>query len=401
MSQLMMKIEKRFVDKKTGQIFFQFQLGPFKRTMATTVGVALRRVMMGSSKTIAITSAHGDLYQGDSLREDVFEFSMNLQQVVIKSVVFPFLGTGKLQKKGPAIVTAGDIILPDGLELVNPYQYLCTLNEGYTLNLALVLSSPSRTRFESGIPLKSAVPLNTLGQITSSDENIPVQDLPNTINRRRKKRDLGDGEKNGKKSPNILTKDSPKSLPLDSVLVDPIYAPVQSCSFEIINVVGSYFPEYLELTKSGLNQTPEYLRMSIVTNGSIEPVLAVQDAVQELYGALSLFTPLTHIFSSYYNTLLAFNFKELSRNRSDQIIKQYFDIICKKIDLANLGISIENELSLRRNGISTIGHLISLPLSVLKSLGLTSKEFIELKSSLNKLGFWKEITVMDWESLQV
>jgi len=115
-----MKIEKRFVDKKTGQIFFQFQLGPFKKTMATTVGVALRRVMMGSSKTIAITSAHGDLYQGESLREDVFEFSLNLQQVVIKSVVFPFLGTGKLQKKGPAIVTAGDIILPDGLELVNP-----------------------------------------------------------------------------------------------------------------------------------------------------------------------------------------------------------------------------------------------------------------------------------------
>nr|YP_009550581.1 RNA polymerase subunit alpha [Eustigmatophyceae sp. Chic 10/23 P-6w]QAA11518.1 RNA polymerase subunit alpha [Eustigmatophyceae sp. Chic 10/23 P-6w] len=399
MSQLMMKIEKRFVDKKTGQIFFQFQLGPFKRTMATTVGVALRRVMIGSSKTIAITSAHGDLYQGDSLREDVFEFSMNLQQVVIKSVVFPFLGTGKLQKKGPAIVTAGDIILPDGLELVNPYQYLCTLNEGYTLNLALVLSSPSRTRFESGIPLKSAVPLNTLGQINNSDENIPIQDLPNTINRRRKKKDLVDGEKNGKKLPNILTKDSPKSLPLDSILVDPIYAPVQSCSFEIINVVGSYFPEYLELTKSGLNQTPEYLRMSIVTNGSIEPVLAVQDAVHELYGALSLFTPLTHIFSSYYNTLLAFNFNELAGNRSNQIIKQYFDVICKKIDLANLGLSIENELSLRRNGISTLGHLISLPLSVLRTLGLTSKDFLEVKSGLNKLGFWKDITIKDWESL--
>jgi len=285
------------------------------------------------------------------------------------------------------------------LELVNPYQYLCTLNEGYTLNLALVLSSPSRTRFESGIPLKSAVPSNTLGQIANSDENIPVQELPNTINRRRKKRDLIDGEKNGKKSPNILTKDSPKSLPLDSVLVDPIYAPVQSCSFEIINVVGSYFPEYLELTKSGLNQTPEYLRISIVTNGSIEPVLAVQDAIQELYGALSLFTPLTHIFSSYYNTLLTFNFKGLSRNRSDQIIKQYFDVICKKIDLANLGISLENELSLRRNGISTLGHLMSLPLSVLRNLGLTSKEFLELKSSLNKLGFWKDITLKDWENL--
>lgn len=400
MSQLMMKIEKRFVDKKTGQIFFQFQLGPFKKTMATTVGVALRRVMMGSSKTIAITSAHGDLYQGDSLREDVFEFSLNLQQVIIKSAVFPFLGTGKLQKKGPAILTAGDIILPEGLELVNPYQYLCTLNEGYTLNLALVLSSPPRARFESGIPLKSAPPLNTVGQTATSDESLPVQDSRNPLNRRKKK-DLADGEKNAKKSPNLLTKDSPKSLPLDSILVDPIYAPVQSCSFEIINVVGSYFPEYLELTKSGLNQTPEYLRMSIVTNGSIEPVLAVQDAVQELNGALSLFTPLTHIFASYYNTISAFHFKKSSKNLSNQIAKNYFDVICKKIDLSNLNLSTENELFLRRNGISTLGNIISMPVSVLKNLGLKNKEFLELKASLNKFGFWTEVTPKDWENIQV
>lgn len=396
----MMKIEKRFVDKKTGQIFFQFQLGPFKKTMATTVGVALRRVMMGSSKTIAVTSAHGDLYHGKSLREDVFEFSLNLQQVVIKSVVFPFLGTGKLQKKGPAIVTAGDIILPDGLELVNPYQYLCTLNEGFTLNLALVLSSPSRTRFESGVPLKSALPANTIGQITNSDENLPVQDLGATKNRRKKK-DVINAEKNIKESPNVLTKDSPKSLPLDSILVDPIYAPIQSCSFEVINVVGSYFPEYLELTKSGLNQTPEYLRMSIVTNGSIEPVLAIQDAVHELYGALSLFVPLNHIFASYQNTILAFESKELSRNYSDTITKQYFDVICKKIDLSNLNLSVNNELLLRRNGISTIGNLISMPLSVLKGFGLKNKEFLELKVSLSKFGFWKEIDKKDWESFEV
>ena len=395
-----MKIEKRFVDKKTGQIFFQFQLGPFKKTMATTVGVALRRVMMGSSKTIAVTSAHGDLYHGESLREDVFEFSLNLQQVVIKSVVFPFLGTGKLQKKGPAIVTAGDIILPDGLELVNPYQYLCTLNEGFTLNLALVLSSPSRTRFESGVPLKSALPANTIGQITNSDENLPVQDLGATKNRRKKK-DVINAEKNIKESPNVLTKDSPKSLPLDSILVDPIYAPIQSCSFEVINVVGSYFPEYLELTKSGLNQTPEYLRMSIVTNGSIEPVLAIQDAVHELYGALSLFVPLNHIFASYQNTILAFESKELSRNYSDTITKQYFDVICKKIDLSNLNLSVNNELLLRRNGISTIGNLISMPLSVLKGFGLKNKEFLELKVSLSKFGFWKEIDKKDWESFEV
>lgn len=391
MSQLIMKIEKRFVDKQTGQIFFQFQLGPFKKTMATTVGVALRRVMMGSSKTVAITSAHGELYQGNSLREDVFEFSLNLQQVVIKSNIFPFLGTGKLQKKGPAIVTAADIVLPDGLSLVNPYQYLCTLNEGYALNLALVLSSPARTRFESGIPLKSAITTTTTN-LGNNNESLPVNDLRRSINQRKKKT-FNESEKVPKKSVTILTKDSPKSLPLDSILVDPIYAPIQSCSFEIINVVGSYFPEYMELTKSGLNQTPEYLRMSIATNGSIEPVLAVQDAIQELYGALSLFLPLSYVFASSYNVTSSFDPNNLANQQSKHLTKHYFDEICKKIDLINLNLSVEIELLLRRNGISTLGDLIKSPLLTFKNIGLTNKEFLELKQAISKFGFWNDINL--------
>lgn len=391
-----MQIEKRFVDKKTGQIFFQFQLGPFKKSMATTVGVALRRVLMGSSKTVAITSAHGDLYQGNSLREDVFEFSLNLQQVVIKSNIFPFLGTAKLQKKGPAIVTAADIILPEGLSLVNPYQYLCTLNEGYTLNLALVLSSPARTRFESGIPLKSAITTTSTNQGNINNENLPVNDLRRSINQRKKKI-FNEGEKVTKKSVTTLTKDSPKSLPLDSILVDPIYAPIQSCSFEIINVVGSYFPEYMELTKSGLNQTPEYLRMSIATNGSIEPVSAIQDAVQELYGALSLFLPLSFVFASSYNVTSSFNIYQLSNQQSKHLAKYYFDEICKKIDLINLNLSIEIELLLRRNGILTLDNIIKTPLLTFKNIGFTNKEFIELKQAISKFGLWNDVNLTQWE----
>nr|YP_009131366.1 DNA-directed RNA polymerase subunit alpha [Trachydiscus minutus]AIB04100.1 DNA-directed RNA polymerase subunit alpha [Trachydiscus minutus] len=398
MSQLIMKIEKRFVDKKTGQIFFQFQLGPFKKTMATTVGVALRRVMMGNSKTVAITSAHGDLYQGNSLREDVFEFSLNLQQVVIKSNIFPFLGTARLQKKGPAIVTAADIILPQGLSLINPYHYLCTLNEGYTLNLALVLSSPTRTRFESGIPLRSATIINTTNQGNNNNESLPVNDLKRSINQRKKKA-FNEDEKAPKKSVSLLTKDSPKSLPLDSILVDPIYAPIQSCSFEIINVVGSYFSEYMELTKSGLNQTPEYLRISIATNGSIEPVLAVQDAIQELYSALSLFLPLSYVFASSYNVTSSFDINNISNQQSKRFAKNYFDEICKKIDLINLNLPVEMELLLRRNGISTLGNIIKTPLLTFKNIGFTNKDFLELKQTISKFGFWKDISLANWEAI--
>jgi DNA-directed RNA polymerase alpha subunit len=300
-----------------------------------------------------------------------------------------------LQKKGPAIVTAGDITLPNGLSLVNPYQYLCTLNEGYNLNLALVLSSPARTRFESGVPLKLSS--TSFSQNTNIDDNLSVQDLRHSINKTKKK-NLIEREKD-QKFINVLNKDSPQSLPLDSILVDPVYAPIQSCSFEVINVVGSYFNEYMELTKSGLNQTPEYLRMSITTNGSIEPVLAVKDAVQELYGALSIFFPLSQIFANYYNPISSCEIHQSKIIELGQIKNHYYEEICKKLDLVNLNLSLKSEILLRRNGIATIGNVIETPLIELKRIGLNDKEFYELKTNLSKFGFWQKMHKKDSEKV--
>ena len=33
-------------------------------------------------------------------------------------------------------------------------------------------------------------------------------------------------------------------------------------------------------------------------------------------------------------------------------------------------------------------------------IGLTGKEFLELKLSISKFGFWKDITSSNWEALQ-
>ena len=80
--------------------------------------------------------------------------------------------------------------------------------------------------------------------------------------------------------------------------------------------------------------------------------------------------------------------------------KEYLYIVCKKIDIRNLGLSNEIELFLRRNGISNLDNIVSIPLSLLKDLGLKSKEFLELKSSLNKFGFWKDVTLQEWEAIR-
>ena len=98
-----------------------------------TVGAAIRRSLLSLSKTVAITSAVGNLHDGNSLREDLFELSLNLQTIKVKSSFFPYMGSGRILKKGPCIITAEDILLEEGLKVVNPHQYICTLNDSYSL----------------------------------------------------------------------------------------------------------------------------------------------------------------------------------------------------------------------------------------------------------------------------
>lgn len=99
---LVIEIEKRTMDKRTGHISFQFRIGPFKKTMATTIGSALRRTLLSMTKTLAITSVCGNFHDGNSIREDLFELSLNFQRVHIKSSFFPYIGVGRIKKKRPS-----------------------------------------------------------------------------------------------------------------------------------------------------------------------------------------------------------------------------------------------------------------------------------------------------------
>ena len=49
---------------------------------------------------------------------------------------------------------------------------------------------------------------------------------------------------------------------------------------------------------------------------------------------------------------------------------------------------------LRRNGISTLGNIITTPLPVLKRIGLTGKEFLELKLQIPICNIFGEFQVL-------
>lgn len=117
---------------------------PLEQGYGHTLGNALRRVMLSSLPGHAITSvrisdADHQYTTLEGVSEDILDIILNIKQVRVKSEADePF--TMKLSVKGPATVTAADIETAAQGEVVNPDQYLATINDKGKLEVELTVS---------------------------------------------------------------------------------------------------------------------------------------------------------------------------------------------------------------------------------------------------------------------
>ncbi len=115
-------------------VYSRFLLGPFLSGHAVTVATALRRALLSEVKNIAVTALHiqGVTHEFSTLvgiRESVLELSLNFQQIILSTQTRTrSVQVGYLHVQGPAIVHANDLKLPDGVECVNPTQYIATIS---------------------------------------------------------------------------------------------------------------------------------------------------------------------------------------------------------------------------------------------------------------------------------
>ena len=116
-------------------------LEPLERGFGHTLGNALRRILMSSMPGSAITEAtiDGVLHEYSTIegvQEDVVNILLNLKDIAIKmSVGEEAMLT--ITKKGPCQVTAADIQVTHGVEILNPELIIANLNENGTLNMTL------------------------------------------------------------------------------------------------------------------------------------------------------------------------------------------------------------------------------------------------------------------------
>jgi len=122
----------------------KFICEPLGRGFGITIGNALRRIIISSLHGAAITSVKIDNVMHEystveGVLEDVSEIILNLKEVRLKTSTAA-AKTIRIDAAGPAVVTAGDIISPDGrVEILNPESHIATLSEGATLKMEMTV----------------------------------------------------------------------------------------------------------------------------------------------------------------------------------------------------------------------------------------------------------------------
>ena len=224
------KVKEYIKDSHYGK----FELEPLERGFGTTLGNALRRVMLSSLPGDAITSVKIDgvaheFQKIDGVVEDVTAIVLNLK--VIKNHAKDENKIIRLTKNTPGVVTAGDIEKDADIEILNPDQVIATLVEGGSLNMEMTIGSGR-------------------GYVVADDNK------------------------------KLLQNDKTK---IGAIAIDSLYSPVERINYEV------------ETARVGQNNNFDKLILEVWTNGSISPEEALALAARILIEHFEILTSLNAI----------------------------------------------------------------------------------------------------------
>ena len=219
-----------YVEKNS---YGKFELEPLERGFGTTIGNALRRVMLSSLPGSAVTSVKIDgvlheFQKIDGIREDVTSIIINLKSLVLKNhskeekVIRLSVNT-----EGP--VTASMIEHDADIEIINPDLVICNLVSGGKLDMEMTVGN-------------------------------------------------GRGYVDSKQNKELIENNSVGVIPIDS-----LYSPIERVSYEV------------ESARVGQNENFDKLIMEVYTNGSMTPEEAMALASKILIEHLNIVADLNQI----------------------------------------------------------------------------------------------------------
>lgn len=145
----MMDIEKPkiAVEENEEGSYAKVVVEPLEKGFGLTLGNALRRILLSALPGAAIQhikfaeelGVKHEFSAVPNVKEDVTEIILNLKCINISTVCLDkdYVKTVKLYKEGPCVVTAGDIEEDSEITILNPEQYICTVDEGGKIDMEL------------------------------------------------------------------------------------------------------------------------------------------------------------------------------------------------------------------------------------------------------------------------
>ena len=233
----MLNIEKptyKITDYIENNNYGKFELEPLERGFGTTLGNALRRVMLSSLPGDAITSVKIDgvaheFQKMDGVIEDVTAIVLNLKSIVIKNHSDDYSKILRLSAVGPKVVTAGDIEADADIEILNPDQVIANIAEGGSLNMEMTIGT-------------------------------------------------GRGYTRAEENKKLFEKNM-----LNVIAIDSLYAPIERINYEV------------EPARVGQNDHYDKLVLEVWTNGSITPEESIALASRILIEHFNILTDLNEI----------------------------------------------------------------------------------------------------------
>nr|YP_009192994.1 RNA polymerase alpha subunit [Curcuma flaviflora]ALP83578.1 RNA polymerase alpha subunit [Curcuma flaviflora]QWY24781.1 RNA polymerase alpha subunit [Boesenbergia kingii] len=121
----------------------RFILCPLMKGQADTMGIAVRRALLGEIEGTCITCAKSEKVSHEheystivGIEESVHEILLNLKEIVLRSNIHR-VRDASICVKGPKYVTAQDIISPPSVEIVDTTQHIANLTEPIDLCIGL------------------------------------------------------------------------------------------------------------------------------------------------------------------------------------------------------------------------------------------------------------------------
>ena len=211
----------------------KFELEPLERGFGTTLGNALRRIMLSSMPGSAIVAVKidGVMHEFQTMEgivEDVTTIVLNLKNIVVKNNTKEEVIL-KLFADREGVVTAADIEENADVEIINKDQVIATIAKGGKLDMELIVA-------------------NGRGYVPSNENKKYIENQK-----------------------------------IGFIPIDALYSPIERISYEIDNA------------RVGQDASYDKLIMEVFTNGSIKPEEAMALAAKIMIEHLNIITNLSEI----------------------------------------------------------------------------------------------------------